>query len=76
MPRFFTGDALGAIKAVDYSQNGSKEWTSSTKILFQGQEGKNKAIQKLALSAEDDSNTLVHTLQPVFIYADRTLTQT
>ncbi|PSS06885.1 hypothetical protein PHLCEN_2v3513 [Hermanssonia centrifuga] len=59
MPRFFTGDALGAIKTVDYSQNGSKEWTSSTKVLFQGQEGKNKAIQKLALSAEDDSNTLL-----------------
>ncbi|RPD66026.1 hypothetical protein L226DRAFT_608942 [Lentinus tigrinus ALCF2SS1-7] len=52
MPRFFTGDELGAIKSVAYATGGDdgKEWKASTSVLVSGSSsGRSKTVQKLAL---------------------------
>ncbi|KAH9901282.1 hypothetical protein C8Q73DRAFT_662670 [Cubamyces lactineus] len=60
MPRFFSGDELGAIKSISYSQGSSpKEWKVSTTVLVPGDSsGRSKTIQKLAVQSQD-SNTLL-----------------
>lgn len=63
MPRFFTGDELGTVKAVTYSsvENG-KEWKASASVLVPGSSSsRSKTVQKLALH-HSGSDTLVPTL--------------
>ena len=51
MPRFFAGDELGAIKAVEYAPGASeKEWNATSTVLAAGSStGKSKTVQKLAM---------------------------
>ncbi|PCH38250.1 hypothetical protein WOLCODRAFT_149194 [Wolfiporia cocos MD-104 SS10] len=53
MPRFFTGDELGSVKSVRYTQgNTPKEWKPDI-VTWQEGDGRAKAVQKLAVSNED-----------------------
>ena len=55
MPRFFAGDELGAIKAVEYAPGASeKEWNArSTVLAADSSTGKSKTVQKLAMHRTD-----------------------
>ena len=62
MPTFFSGDELGAIKAVAYTigENATK-WKATTTILVSGSSssGRNKTVQKLAVHRTGSSDVLV-----------------
>ena len=61
MPRFYTGDELGSIKSVHYTRDvESKQWKAESSILVgDASAGRVKAIQKLALHANEDDSALV-----------------
>lgn len=61
MPRFYTGDELGALKSVAYTPGENpKEWKPTTTVLIPGSSsGYSKTVQKLALHRAADSNVLV-----------------
>lgn len=52
MPRFFTGDELGSVKSIRYSQDAaSKEWKSDVAVVSSlPGEAKSVPVQKLAFS--------------------------
>ncbi|KAL7283312.1 hypothetical protein ACG7TL_002741 [Trametes sanguinea] len=60
MPHFFSGDELGAIKSINYTQGSNeKEWKASTNVLVPGSSsGRTKTIQKLAVQPLDSSTLL------------------
>ena len=55
MPRFFTGDELGSVKAIQYSQDvASKEWKSDVTLISSvNSEAKPVPVQRLAFHAND-----------------------
>lgn len=57
MPRFFTGDELGAIKSVKYTHDvESKQWKPEVTVLAgDASAGRVKAIQKLTMQADEDN---------------------
>ncbi|KAI0831196.1 hypothetical protein BC628DRAFT_1500109 [Trametes gibbosa] len=60
MPHFFSGDELGAIKSVLYTQaESTKEWKASSTVLVPGSSSsRSKTVQKLAVYAAGP-NTLL-----------------
>ncbi|KAI0736961.1 hypothetical protein C8Q72DRAFT_34813 [Fomitopsis betulina] len=61
MPRFFTGDELGSVKSIRYSQDAaSKEWKSDVAVVSSlPGEAKSVPVQKLAFSVNGADRLLV-----------------
>ncbi|KAI0695930.1 hypothetical protein BC835DRAFT_1406096 [Cytidiella melzeri] len=58
MPRFFTGDELGAIKSVSYSRKESNEgWDAAANTLLEGTSSgsRSRAIQKFAVASNPEN---------------------
>ena len=64
MPRFFTGDELGAVKSVSCTPSDKpKEWRITPEVLVpSSSSSRSKAVQKLALHRASESTALVLTL--------------
>ncbi|KAI0637075.1 hypothetical protein C8Q77DRAFT_1154947 [Trametes polyzona] len=61
MPHFFSGDELGAIKSISYTQaENAKEWKATATTLVPGsaESGRSKTVQKLAVHSAG-ANTLL-----------------
>ncbi|KAI0646948.1 hypothetical protein C8Q79DRAFT_1009105 [Trametes meyenii] len=60
MPHFFSGDELGALKSISYTQGENlKEWKATTTVLVPGSSSsRDKTVQKLAVHTSG-SNTLL-----------------
>ncbi|OCH95506.1 hypothetical protein OBBRIDRAFT_809688 [Obba rivulosa] len=62
MPRFFSGDELGTVKSIRFSQSeGSKEWKSEVTTVVPGisdNPDKARAIQKLAVEQNENETLL------------------
>jgi ribosome biogenesis protein NSA1 len=55
MPRFLTGDELGNIKSLNYLPSSRADSKATVTTLFDGDsKGKERAVQKLALSTSSD----------------------
>lgn len=64
MPRFFTGDELGTVKSIRYSQGENpKEWKADSFVLAEGgADGKTRAVQKLSVCSTESGSLVSSSL--------------
>ncbi|KAH9946206.1 uncharacterized protein BXZ73DRAFT_37265 [Epithele typhae] len=59
MPRFFSGDELGAVKSVTFTPGENQEWKSSTSTLVPGESSHERAVQRLTVYYHRGSEILL-----------------